>query len=91
MSEPIEMLPGYRPLEMTGAVCIPDAHGHCASCSDEALPARVISLDADLWLALVEMEGRELEVDVSLVDDPRPGALLLVHGGVALGRIEESR
>ena len=63
---------------------------HCITCSDEALLARVLSVHALQGLALVEIEGGGVrtEVDISLVEDVSPGNMLLVHGGVALTRLE---
>ena len=56
----------------------------CATCADEALPAKVLSVDAAAGLALVELSGATGEVDITLVDQVEPGAWLLIHGGVAL-------
>ncbi len=71
-----------------GVPCEPAAHGRCITCGDEALPARVLSLDEAGWTALVEVDGQRTEVDISLVDEVAVGQLLLVHGGVALGRVD---
>ena len=74
--------------------CLPDEAGHCVTCSDEALPARVLKIDFEQYLALVALEGstEEVEVDISLVEPVECGEMLLVHGGVALGRASsESR
>lgn len=57
---------------------------HCATCSDEAIPARVMSINEALGLATVDLKGTTTEVDISLVDDVEPGDTILVHGGVAL-------
>ncbi|MGA7732298.1 MAG: HypC/HybG/HupF family hydrogenase formation chaperone [Chloroflexia bacterium] len=57
---------------------------HCATCSDEALPARVLATDEASSMAVVELQGATTEVDISLVDNVEPGDTLLVHGGVAL-------
>lgn len=73
----------------TGNYCEPDAHGLCATCSDEALPARVLGIDETGVTAVVEMNGKPVEVDVSLLDEIHPGQVLLVHGGVAVGSLEE--
>ena len=86
---------GFRPLDSGGAFCDPasvhvDENGHCTTCSDEALPARVLEVSEDLWTARVDMDGQEIEVDISLVDKAVPGTWLLVHGGVALGLIAEA-
>ena len=75
---------------LIGPSCVPDADGHCATCADEALPARVLSVDLAAGLALVEMRGTTAEVDTTLVDEVAPGALLLIHGGVAIAHLSES-
>ena len=56
----------------------------CITCSDQALPARVLSVDRERGLALVKIEQETAEVDVTLIEDVEPGDTLLVHGGVAL-------
>lgn len=70
-------------------VCQRDADHHCLTCSDEMVPVRVISLDQDAGLALVELSGQREEIDIMLVEDIAVGDLLLVHGGVAIARLEE--
>ncbi|HEY0754124.1 MAG TPA: HypC/HybG/HupF family hydrogenase formation chaperone [Ktedonobacteraceae bacterium] len=78
----------YASAPSAGISCIPDAQGRCITCSDEALPARIISLDEISGLALVTLEYGEEEVDVSLVEEVTPGDWLLVHGGVAIACLE---
>ena len=56
----------------------------CTTCSDQALPARVLSVNRARGLALVEIEQKTAEVDVTLIEDVEPDDVLLVHGGVAL-------
>ena len=76
--------------------CIPDAEGHCITCSDEALPYTVVRVDAERGLAEVSVETTtELqevteEVDITLVDDVVPGSVVLVHGGVAIALLTEA-
>lgn len=72
------------------AYCQPDAHGRCTTCADEALPATVVEFHPDPWIALVDINGRRAEVDITLVDKIKIGQLLLVHGGVALGAVEDN-
>ena len=78
-------------------VCLPHEAGHCITCSDEALPAKVLRVDFEHYVALVALQGSttEVEIDISLVEPVECGEMLLVHGGVALGRFydddEESR
>jgi hydrogenase maturation factor len=57
--------------------------GHCATCSDEGVPMRVLELCGD-GLARCE-DGVEVMTD--LVGDVEPGDELLVHAGVALARL----
>ena len=57
---------------------------HCLTCSDEMLSVRVVSIEKQTRLALVEIEGKQEEVDISLIEQVAPGDILLVHGGVAL-------
>ena len=73
----------------TGAYCVPDAHGHCATCSDEALPARVLEIRELEGMAIVDLAGKTIEVDISLMEEVFFGQVLLVHGGVAVGSLSE--
>jgi hydrogenase maturation factor len=59
----------------------------CATCSDEARPARVLSVDEVAGLALVTIGDTDGEVDISLIDHVEPGAVVLIHGGVAIGKL----
>ena len=61
---------------------------HCITCSDEALPVTVLQIDELLLLAQVEVRGQITEIDVSLIDEVKVGQTLLVHGGVALERMD---
>jgi hydrogenase maturation factor len=63
---------------------------HCITCSDEALSARVLSIDAVTGLALVAIEDTTEEIDISLVDEVSPGDTVLVHGGIAIANLEEA-
>ncbi len=64
--------------------------GHCITCSDEALDARVLRVDAASGLALVAVQGEIMEVDTTLVDEAQPGDVLLVHAGVAIALVDAS-
>src|SRR5205085_9239309 len=75
----------YELLPMSGASCELDAEGHCITCSDEALPAKILRVDSETGLALVEVKDTTEEIDITLVDSVAPGDLVLVHGGVAIG------
>ena len=81
--------PGFQATDPQAEFCRVDEHGHCSTCSDEALPARVLRVLEDECNVIAELEGQEAQVDISLVDDVRPGTWLLVHGGVALEQLTE--
>ena len=70
--------------------CALDAEGHCITCSDEALQVRVLYVDGENGLAQVTLKGMEEEIDISLVESIAPGDILLVHGGVAIARVDEA-
>jgi len=57
---------------------------HCVSCSDEAIPGRVVALLED-GMALAEFPGATEEINVELVD-AAPGDLVLVHARIAISR-----
>ena len=72
------------------ATCEIDAGGHCVTCSDEALTARVLRVDQETGIALVEIVAEKYtteEIDITLVESVDPGDLLLVHGGVAIANL----
>lgn len=75
-------------IQVVGPSCVVDHDGHCITCSDEALPARVLAVDQAAALATVMVGDETTEVDISLVDEVMPGDTLLVHGGVALGQMD---
>ena len=72
------------------ACCALDAEGHCVTCSDKALPARVLKVDQDSDQALVLVKDTVEEIDITLVDSVVPGDMLLVHGGVAIAHQGEA-
>ena len=80
--------PGKLEITGGGALCELDAEGHCITCSDEALPATVLHVDEGCSSALVEINEETEEIDITLVEDVAPGDQLLVHGGVAIARLD---
>ena len=70
--------------------CALDAEGHCITCSDEALQVRVLNIDQENGLALVTIGDTPAEIDITLVETVGPGDILLVHGGVAIARVNEA-
>ena len=62
--------------------------GHCITCGDTAVAARVVRVDGAT--ATVEHDGEQGQVGVELVEPVAVGDLLLCHAGIALDRLEES-
>jgi len=63
----------------------------CITCSDEAMPLRVIAVDPAEHIAVCEDEvGYRSEVLTDLVDPVARGDILLVHAGAALARMHGS-
>ena len=64
------------------------AHCHgptCITCSDEAVPVRVLRIDEARELALCEdARGARSSVEIALVDPVAPGDTVLVHAGTAI-------
>lgn len=85
--------PIYRALVLdtqNTPTCELGPEGHCITCSDEAVQVQVLSVDEAAGLACVTVQDTTEEVDISLVDSVAPGDRLLVHGGVAIGKLEEA-
>ncbi len=54
----------------------------CITCSDEGRPAEVVSVEGDE--AVVRTPDGQERIDVSLIDVPVPGDLVLIHAGFAI-------
>ena len=68
-------------------------HDGCVTCSDAGIPVWVISLKGHDALC-EDAAGNRAEIAVELVAPVETGAVLLTHGGVAIGRLaarEDSR
>ena len=61
----------------------------CITCSDEGRLSEVVEVEDDE--AVVRTPDGEERIDISLVDRPHPGDLLLVHAGFAIGSGEAAR
>ncbi|WP_376796920.1 HypC/HybG/HupF family hydrogenase formation chaperone [Thermogemmatispora sp.] len=70
-------------------LCQPDPEGHCPTCADEAVVATVLSVDEEAGMACVSLGLAEAMIDTTLLGTVRPGDCLLVHGGVALERLDK--
>jgi hypothetical protein len=71
--------PGLLKEEAKGSECTEEV---CITCSDEGRLTEVVSVDGDE--AVVRALGVEETIDVSLIEPPRPGDLVLVHAGFAI-------
>ena len=80
----------YELTPIDDVFCSLDAEGHCITCSDEALQVHVLHVDEENGLAQVTIHETSEEIDITLVEGVAPGDVLLVHGGVAIARVEEA-
>ena len=53
-----------------------------------AVPAKIISIDGEN--AIVDYGGIKKEVNVSLLETPKPGEYCLVHAGFAIERLDKT-
>jgi hydrogenase maturation factor len=73
------------PLSVPQLQCDHDAH--CITCGDEAVPLKVLKIDAERELALCEnSEGERTTVEIALVQPVALNDVLLVHAGTAIAR-----
>ncbi len=63
-------------------------HDGCVVCSDAGIPVRVVSVEGDDALC-EDAAGNRARIAVELAAPVRVGEVLLTHGGVAIGRVEE--
>ncbi|MFV0461895.1 MAG: HypC/HybG/HupF family hydrogenase formation chaperone [Nostocoides sp.] len=79
-------------LEHPGLLRVEDAECTdevCITCSDDAVPAEVISgPQGPLGLVEVRTPGGMEQIDTSMVGEVLPGDLVLVHAGTAISRLE---
>lgn len=61
---------------------------HCMTCSDEAIPMRVVRADAGGLAICLADDGGRVEVMTDLVGGVSWGQVVLVHAGVALALVE---
>lgn len=78
---------------MEREIMLPDSrctldHDGCVVCSDAGIPLRVVSVEGDDALC-EDGSGNRAEVAIELVAPVRAGEVLLTHGGVAIGKVEE--
>ncbi len=67
--------------------CELDEEGHCITCSDEAIAVTIVQVDPEHGRALVEVKRRREEIDITLIEPVVPGDIVLVHAGIAIGKI----
>jgi hydrogenase expression/formation protein HypC len=66
--------------------CTLDRDG-CATCGDVAVPVRVLATEEGAAV-VADRLGNRATVATDFVPGARPGDVLLVHAGVAIGRAE---
>lgn len=64
-------------------------HDGCVVCSDAGIPVRVVTIDGDDALC-EDVAGNRASIAVELVAPARVGEVLLTHGGVAIGRVDNT-
>lgn len=69
--------------------CTLDQDG-CTTCGDVAVPARVLRLDGEL-AHVIDRLGNVAEVATDFVPGVRTGNIVMVHLGVAIGMVDETR
>jgi hydrogenase expression/formation protein HypC len=52
------------------------------------VPMRVVSVDREKQVAVVDNFGLELQVNISLVPDVQMGEYLMIHAGFAIGKVD---
>ena len=73
-----------RDLDLTRyGACTLDDDG-CTTCGDTAVPVRVVRLLDDGFALCIDRTGKTAAVATAFTPDAAPGAVLLVHMGVAL-------
>jgi hydrogenase maturation factor len=81
--------------KMLSYICQPDADHHCLTCADEAVPVKVVGIDQETGLALVDdptsPTGQGEEIDITLVENVAVGDILLAHAGVAIAHQEKGQ
>jgi hydrogenase maturation factor len=65
-------------------------HDGCIVCADAGIPVRVVALDGDDALC-EDAAGKRTQIAVELVAPVHAGDTLLAHGGVAIGRLGDTR
>ena len=53
-----------------------------------AVPMQITAIEPD-GSGVAELEGSRYAVDLSLIDNPRPGDYVIVHAGFAIEKLDE--
>ena len=54
-----------------------------------AVPLRVVEVDRETLMGVVERAGIKRRINISLVENVRPGDFVLVHAGFAISILDE--
>ncbi|ALU11347.1 hydrogenase assembly protein HypC [Ignicoccus islandicus DSM 13165] len=55
------------------------------------IPAKIIEVDRENGVAVVDVFGNKAEVDITLVEDVEPGDYVMVHAGAAIAKVDEEQ
>jgi hydrogenase expression/formation protein HypC len=64
-------------------------HDGCVVCADAGIPVRVLAITGDDALC-EDSGGAQATIAIDLVAPVKIGEVLVTHGGVAIGRVEET-
>ena len=53
------------------------------------IPAKILEVDRENGIAIVDVFGNKAEVDITLVPDAQPGDHVMVHAGAAIAKVDE--
>jgi hydrogenase maturation factor len=84
---PLPLITGQSTSDSIENACTHYEDGHCLTCSDQAIPVKVLCVNHETGLAQVTIGEETEEIDITLVDNVAPGDTLLAHGGVAIERL----
>jgi hydrogenase expression/formation protein HypC len=63
---------------------------HCVTCSDEARPMQVLTVEPSALARCIDEGGATCEVMIDLVGEVVAGDTVLVHAGVAIATTESA-
>ena len=55
-----------------------------------AVPSKIIEINNDDMIGIVDVDGVKKEVGLHLIEDPKVGDYVIVHAGFAINKIDEN-